>query len=111
MSDDGVLRAGAEVFARRGFAATRVEDILDAAGIARRTFYKYFNSKEDVLSAIYELATRELTAHIQTAALGAKNDPLDALRMGLDAYLDYHLANAPLLRVLVEQALVADSPL
>lgn len=112
MSEDDILRAGAEVFARRGFAATRVEDILDAAGVARRTFYKYFASKEDVLSAIYELATRELTSHIQAAAVGGgARDPLHALRLGLDAYLDYHLANAPLLRVLVQQALVSDSPL
>ena len=29
-------------------------------GIARRTFYKHYGSKEDVLAAVYELATTEL---------------------------------------------------
>jgi len=111
MSENGILHAGAEVFAKRGFAATRVEDILEAAGVARRTFYKYYGSKEEVLAAIYELATGELTAAIQSAAVAASNEPLDALRMGLDAYLDYHVANAQLVRVLVQQALVSDSPL
>src|SRR5262249_46292847 len=42
----GILRAAIDVFSRHGFAATRVEDILEAANVARRTFYKHFSSKE-----------------------------------------------------------------
>src|SRR5580658_5491801 len=56
----GIVGAAATVFARLGFAAARVEDILAAAGIARRTFYKSFSSKEDVRAAVYQLALREL---------------------------------------------------
>src|ERR1700730_835353 len=58
--ENGILAAAMKVFARRGFAATRVEDVLEEAGVARRTFYRYFTSKEDVLAAVYELATTEL---------------------------------------------------
>lgn len=109
-AENEILEAGAKVFAERGFAATRVEDILETAGVARRTFYRYFASKESVLAAIYDFATAELTEAIRAAALQSTGDPFDALRLGLDAYLDYHVANAPLLRVLVEQALRSDSP-
>src|SRR5262245_18255916 len=86
-----IVSAAGKVFARRGFDATRVEDILQAAPVARRTFYKYFSSKEDVLAAIYELATGEL---LKTIRAVSSDDPLQAMRRGLDAYLDYHMKNA-----------------
>ena len=37
--------------------------------------------------------------------------PLEAMRSAVDVYLDYHVDNAPLLKVLVEQAIRSDSPL
>src|SRR5690349_12652376 len=64
----GTVGAAATVFARLGFAATRVEDILAAAGIARRTFYKSFASKEDVLAAVYQLAIQELLGAMTATA-------------------------------------------
>lgn len=37
-----------DLFARQGFERTTVEQIADAAGIGRRTFFRYFRSKNDV---------------------------------------------------------------
>lgn len=105
----GIVGAAATVFARLGFAATRVEDILAAAGVARRTFYKSFSSKEDVLAAVYQLAITELLGAM-TEAAGHGTEPFDVIRRGLDVYLDYHAVNARLVRVLVEQAMRSDSP-
>jgi AcrR family transcriptional regulator len=110
LAGSGILHAAIEVFSKQGFDATRVEDILKAAGLARRTFYKHFGNKEEVLAAIYELATGELLGAIRgDPATGG--DPLDAVGRALDTYLDYHIANARLVRVLVEQAIRSDSPL
>ncbi|WP_072803352.1 mycofactocin system transcriptional regulator [Rhodococcoides yunnanense] len=39
---------GIELFARQGFDATSVDEIAEAAGIARRTFFRYFPSKNAV---------------------------------------------------------------
>jgi AcrR family transcriptional regulator len=110
LASAGIVAAAASVFARLGFAATRVEDILEAAGVARRTFYKAFSSKEDVLAAVYQLAIQELLGEMAKAA-GTGADPLDVIRKGLDVYLEYHAVNARLLRVLVEQAIRSDSPI
>lgn len=109
--ENGIVAAAMRVFARRGFTATRVEDVLEEAGVARRTFYRYFTSKEDVLAAVYELATAELVRAI--------DDTVD-LHAAIDLYLDFHIGvwggaprveNAALLRVLVEQSVRSDSPL
>ncbi len=105
-----IVAAAVQVFVELGYADTRVEDILQRAGIARRTFYKYFRSKEAVLLAIYELGTGELLKAIRAAA-SAAGDPLEGVRFGLDVYLDAHVDSGPLMRILIEQAARPDSEL
>lgn len=105
-----IAAAAMGVFGRLGYAATRVEDLLEAAGIARRTFYKQFTSKDDVLASIYELTTHELLRAVDQGA-DAGADPLVHVRSVMDAYLDFHAQNGTLLRILVEQAIRSDSPL
>ena len=105
-----VLAAALRLFERDGFAATRVEDILEAAGIARRTFYRYFKNKDDVLVALYGMAMGEILAAIQTVREDDAQ-PLLGVHRAIDVYLDYHTKNAATLRVLLGQAVRSDSPL
>jgi mycofactocin system transcriptional regulator len=42
-------RVGLELFNQKGFAATTVDDIAAAAGISRRTFFRYYPSKNDLV--------------------------------------------------------------
>ena len=49
-----LLDAAARLFAEQGYAATRVVDIVDAAGVAKGLFYWYFENKEALFR---ELAT------------------------------------------------------
>ncbi|MCV7057491.1 TetR/AcrR family transcriptional regulator [Mycolicibacterium gilvum] len=44
--------AGAAQFRARGYRSTSVDDIVEAAAVARGTFYKYFSDKQDLLAAI-----------------------------------------------------------
>ncbi|MFQ6330916.1 mycofactocin system transcriptional regulator [Nocardia sp. CWNU-33] len=41
--------AAFELFERKGFEATTVDDIADVVGISKRTFFRYFESKNDVV--------------------------------------------------------------
>lgn len=47
-----LLAAATTVFARRGYRAAGITDIVNAAGVARGTFYLYFESKAQVFLAI-----------------------------------------------------------
>lgn len=105
-----VLLAAVDVFGDRGLAATRVQDLLDAGGIARRTFYKHFRSKEDVLAQLYSFATSELLDAVEQARADS-DDPLAGLRAALDAYLEFHVTNHAIARVLIEEAIRSDGPL
>lgn len=42
-------QAAARLFAEKGFAATTVRDIADAAGVTERTFFRYFGGKEELI--------------------------------------------------------------
>lgn len=44
-----ILRAAMELFSNKGFDLTTVEDITRASGVAKGTFYNFFQKKEDVL--------------------------------------------------------------
>lgn len=47
-----LLIAARHVFAERGYHGASVADILEAAGVARGTFYNHFESKRDVFAAV-----------------------------------------------------------
>lgn len=49
-----ILRAAIEVFAERGFHKTRISDIAKRAKVAYGLIYHYFDSKEHVLSSVFE---------------------------------------------------------
>jgi AcrR family transcriptional regulator len=47
-----IMAAGLEIFAERGFAAARLEDVAERAGVSKATIYLYFESKADLFAAI-----------------------------------------------------------
>ncbi|MFL1380993.1 TetR family transcriptional regulator [Nocardiopsis protaetiae] len=47
-----IARAAARLFAERGVDNTTAEDIADAAGVALRTFYRYFRTKQDAVAPL-----------------------------------------------------------
>jgi AcrR family transcriptional regulator len=106
---NAILGAAANVFSKHGIAATRVEDILVAAKIARRTFYKYFASKEDVLAALYEVWTAEILKAIEEVRAVQPASPLAGIRAGIDLFLGFYRSGPRALRELVELAMRSDS--
>jgi AcrR family transcriptional regulator len=44
-----IAEAAVALFAQRGFADTTMEDVADAAGVSRRTAYRHFPSKDDLV--------------------------------------------------------------
>jgi AcrR family transcriptional regulator len=55
-----LLEHALTVLSRRGYAATRVEDICAAAGVSRATFYRYFENKDQVFDALIDLMMAEV---------------------------------------------------
>src|SRR5216684_1167087 len=62
-----LFRAALELFARKGFAETTVEDITEAADVGKGTFFNYFPSKDHILLAFGEMQLGKLEAAIEMA--------------------------------------------
>jgi AcrR family transcriptional regulator len=74
------------LFLERGFEQTTVDEIAEAAGLSRRSFFRYFPTKEDaVFGLLYDLG-EELAAAI--AARPSTESPWTALRAGCSVLID-----------------------
>lgn len=87
--------AALALFEERGFDLVTVDDIAAAADISRRTFFRYFATKEDVLLADQPRRLEELRAAL--AARPAEEPALSALRHALLSLADEHEQNRDLL--------------
>lgn len=65
-----IARAAAALFVRQGLRATRAEDIAQAAGIAPRTFYRYFATKEEAVAPLYAAGAQRWIEAVRTAPAG-----------------------------------------
>ena len=62
-----LFRAALDLFARKGFSVTTVEDITEAADVGKGTFFNYFPSKDHILLAFGEMQLAKLQAAIEEA--------------------------------------------
>ncbi len=62
-----IARAAAALFVRQGLRATRAEDIAQRAGIAPRTFYRYFATKEEAVAPLYAAGAQRWAEAVRTA--------------------------------------------
>jgi AcrR family transcriptional regulator len=73
-----VLAAALDLFAEKGFAATRLDDVAARAGVAKGTLYLYFKSKEEIFMAVVrESLVATLTS--RRAAVESYSGPISAL--------------------------------
>jgi AcrR family transcriptional regulator len=71
-----ILDAAGRLFSTKGYEKCTVNDILDAVGIAKGTFYYYFKSKEEVLDAIIDRVTEIVVARAEEAASNPELSPV-----------------------------------
>ncbi len=62
-----LFRAALDLFAKRGFAETTVEDITNAADVGKGTFFNYFPSKDHILLAFAEMQLATLRLAVEEA--------------------------------------------
>jgi AcrR family transcriptional regulator len=79
-----LIRAAATVLERTNGASLTVQEVADEAGQSLRTLYQYFESKDDLLLAVYEEAMRTY-ARIVRAAIDEFDDPVERLAAALIA--------------------------
>lgn len=101
-----VTEAAARLFVERGYEATTIDDIAEAVGMSRRTLYRYFSTREDVVVGKLDVVADEVLAALRERPAG---EPVwESLRHSFDgmiAHLDdaaHTGLAAPMQRIIVE---------
>lgn len=81
-----IVEAALHVFAEKGADAPVIEDFIQAAGVARGTFYNHFRTTDELLTATSNWLEDDLMAAIETVN-GAFEDPLRRLATGIRLWL------------------------
>jgi AcrR family transcriptional regulator len=81
-----LLDAGLVVIQRNGYAAATLTEIVEEAGLARRAFYRHFDTKDAVLNGVFAREAEKVDAALRQAVSSAPTG-----KAGLEAWLDTYI--------------------
>ena len=84
---DALVNAAAEVMRDEGIAAVNVARVLDRAGLSTRAFYRHFESKDALVTAVF-LQMAQTEVRRLKRKMAAASDPTDAVVAWIDGRLD-----------------------
>lgn len=83
-----ILQAVTEEVAESGYTATRVQDVINRARVARKAFYDVFTDKQDAFAAAHLAASQQLLDLVSQAVIGLEDgDWRGRQRASAQAYL------------------------
>ncbi|HHQ0969142.1 TPA: bile-regulated transcriptional regulator BrtA, partial [Listeria monocytogenes] len=96
-----------EVFQKQGYLKTSVQDMVDAAGISKGTFYNYFTSKEELAIVIFKQEYSVLHQRLEytMAQDGAKKDNFTEC---LKIIIHFYTENGEILNITFSQTMIDD---
>lgn len=103
-----VVDEAARLFSERGYHAASVRDIAAACGMTVGAIYSHFDSKEELLVAVYDEGVRRISAHVD-AAVAPHGEAWCRLEAAAEAHLDMLLARGPYAQV-IGRVLPQDAP-
>lgn len=110
---DALLHAGGQLFAAKPVEAVTIDEIVEAADVAKGSFYNHFENKEALAAAILELIHGDLEFHIFAANRDVKS-PVARMVRALCVTLRYgleHPERVPALRGLASRGQSISAPL
>ena len=94
-----IVVAACDAFHVNGYFSTTVDDILNRSGVSRTTFYRHFQSKEDVVVAVSTQFSNEMQVYVDEL----QNSPAwgeDDVVKWLARYVKYLRKNSAIVRIL-----------
>jgi AcrR family transcriptional regulator len=102
-----MLEAMVQAVAEKGFARVAVADVIDRAGVSRKTFYEQFANKEECFLAAYDAGVDRLLATIDEALGALAPDWLAGTRNAVEVYLQAMAASPAFARAFLIEVLGA----
>jgi AcrR family transcriptional regulator len=105
-----VLAAARKVFAKNGYHQTSIDDLIEAAGIARGTFYLYFESKRAIFDELLEELFVTLQGSVRRIDIGpSAPPPVVQMNETVERVLETLLRHRELASILLREAVGIDA--
>lgn len=98
-----ILIHSMHAFSQRGLERTTVQHLLDVSQVSRRTFYKYFRNKMEVLESIYRIFIDNMLLHFHQEMRQARS-VREIIHNTTKVYFNYHVSMGPMIRLMMEEA-------
>lgn len=105
-SRSAILAAAENLFARRGYAVARLEDVAEAVGLTRAALFYHFRDKQTLYEAVLDDAFGSLVARLDEA-LSSPTPIVQRIERAVEAWVDAIVARPTLARLLLRH--VADA--
>ena len=103
-----ILNVARDVFAKRGYHTAKIEDIVAAAGVARGTFYLYFEDKRAIFEEIVDRTIARLGMSIVRVDVDANRSVADQVRDQIRRIMRILLEDRATTKILLSDALGVD---
>lgn len=97
-----IITTAITLFARNGYAGTRIAEVAQAAGIGKGTVYEYFRSKEDLFFATFQHLMSDTARQIDAIAKSITGSASMRLTALADAVINTWLPNLTLYGLVLE---------
>ena len=101
-----LLAAGLDLFGTEGWTTTTIEKLCTTAGVATRSFYEEFASREALLLAVFEDVLAGVVSEVTPKVVG-RSTVEEQVRAGLGGYVEYLTADPRRARVVHHEVRVA----
>ncbi|MGP9503658.1 TetR/AcrR family transcriptional regulator [Specibacter sp. AOP5-B1-6] len=88
-----LIEAGIDVFGTAGYPAAKIKTLCQSAGLSERYFYESFESREQLLTAVYDELATQLMQEVTEALRAPEQGLLDSVRAGLAAVVNFMLGD------------------
>lgn len=105
---EDIIQAAIALFSKKGFAAASVEEIARESGMAKASFYKYFQGKHELPFVILERLATEIERGIKVIHSQSELSPREKLFRIMRLYLDQIISNKVHLLVHIDPFVTID---
>jgi TetR/AcrR family transcriptional regulator len=103
-----ILAAAEDLFARRGFATTRLEDVADVVGCTRAALFYYYGDKQTLHDAVLKDAFGNLALQLKNVLNSKEGTIASRIEAAVEAWVDSIVARPTVARLILR--IVADGP-
>jgi len=102
MRQKQILDIATEVFSKKGFASTQVDEIANLAGLGKGTVYRYFKDKENLFLSVVDRGIENLK-DLVLEAMAKEKEPLDKIKKVIEVYLKFFEKHSDLIRIFIHE--------